>query len=332
MNKNRKKMISGILAAALIFMLSPALSPPALADSPDGNWTDDEAYYSEPERSGSIYTVDSDTELAWVAAQVNSGTSFSGYTIELDANIDLSEHFWVPIGDKSNHFQGTFDGNGHSISGLFIGTADSHDTAAVYVGLFGYVNHASIRDVSVDVSIYASFNVTNDDYGQIGGITGCMEYSTIEDCSVTGSLTSDGNGSALGGFVGSAIGSANHSGEIKNCHSSASVTSSAWAAGGFAGSLSGVSTVDCYTDGTVTGGNTYVGGFAGQLASTASKALVINCYATGSVTASGGDCVGGLIGYLYVWSNDVTVANCSAAGNVTGVLRMKIIRRADWFC
>ncbi len=238
MYKIPKRLISSILAVTLILMLPPVLSSPVLADSPAGNWTDEEAFYSEPERSGNIYTVDSDTEMAWVADQVNNGTSFSGYTIELDTNIDLSEHFWVPIGNKSSNFKGIFDGNGHTITGLRIGAADSHESTTQCIGLFGYVNQALIRDVSVDVSIYASYN----NFVQIGGITGFMEYSTIEDCSVTGSMTSTGNGSAVGGFVGCT----NNSGEIKNCHSSASVTASkAWAAGGFVGNLAGVSTVNC---------------------------------------------------------------------------------------
>lgn len=88
-----------------------------------------------------MYYITMGSELAWVALEVNSfGQTFSGKTIMLENDINLSSHNWVPIGNNGNNytFQGTFDGNNKAISGLTIGTPGSPDsTIGGDIGLLG---------------------------------------------------------------------------------------------------------------------------------------------------------------------------------------------------
>ena len=127
------------------------------------NWLDD-GNYSEPTLSGNTFLVTSPEELAWISYKVKTGSLFVNKTVKLMNNIDLSAHQWTPIGglDENNNsstsraFQGTFDGNGHTINGLKIGTESNHATYD-YCGLFGYTSDVNINNVALnDVEIYNS--------------------------------------------------------------------------------------------------------------------------------------------------------------------------------
>ena len=195
----KRRLLSIFCALALCLGLLPTV---ALADGPTGNWTDN--LTEQPsgytvDDSGDV-TISSAEGLAWLAVLVNgldghSATAFSGVTITLTADIDLSDHYWTPIGTStSNYFKGTFDGGGHTISNLTI------DTAASYVGLFGATSGAVIKNVTLDKpQVQNSAGGTSN----TGALVGYMVDSsgTVEYCAVTnGSVSSAGK--CVGGLIG----------------------------------------------------------------------------------------------------------------------------------
>ena len=205
----------------------------------------------------------------------------------------LSE--WIPIGtSSSNSYRGTFDGNGKTISGLYIkSTAD-------YQGLFGYVGtFGTVKDLSV------SGEVSGNRY--VGGVVGYnSSIGNVKNCYNTGTVS---GGEDVGGVVG------DNSGIVENCYNTGTVTGpdsgTGNRVGGVVGENSGSSiVVNCYNTGTVTGTDDYVGGVVGYNHSSGS---VTNCYNTGEV--SGNKYVGGVVGYN---DGDSTVKNCYNTGKVSG--------------
>lgn len=209
-------------------------------------------------------------------------------------NLDLSAYAsgdgWTPIGGASNLFKGSFDGNNKTITGLTI-----NRPAADRVGLFGYLyidsNVQNIRIIDA--------NVKGKD--RVGGVAGDTWGATVENCTVTGSISGVAN---VGGTVGRAS-----SGTVLNCYSSGSVTGSGNYVGGIIGYLEyAVTTVQrCYSDSSVSGADS-VGGVAGFVG----VAAVQNCYSTGNVT--GGRFVGGVAGDV----SSGSVQNCYSTGSVRG--------------
>ena len=215
--------------------------------------------------SDGSYTVTSADGLMNVAELVNGGKT--DINITLDKNIDLTGKDWTPIG-TNNSYTGTFDGGGHTITGLTFTTNDE------YAGLFGWLNRAgTVKNVVMEGVQITSNQIYG---GSIGGVAG-YSWGTIENCSVSGSVSGT---VYVGGVVGAQIG-----GSITGCSSSATVKG----------------TVD-------------VGGVAGQ---TNSSATLTACYATGNViieidpirNISGG----GLVGF----NGGNGVLACYATGNVT---------------
>jgi len=217
---------------------------------------------------------------------------------------------WVAIGDSSDRFSGSFDGNGKTITGLKI------DTSSRYQGLFGVMN----QDANVKNLGLLGVNITSSS-DSIGGITGyyggAPGSGVIEKCYVTGTITgSSSNSEHVGGIVGQLANGVT----IQNCYTSATVVGSC-RVGGISGC--NYSTIqDCYTLGDVRANDTGVldtciGGIVGANADIVSAGTVKNCYATGNIT--GWNFVGGIAGI-----NDGlgTVQNCVA-------LNINIIRLAS---
>ena len=226
------------------------------------------------------YTVTSAEGLKNLAELVNNGAT--DINITLTADIDLSGIDWTPIGIDYNHqYTGTFDGNGKTITGLTVTTSDQ------YAGLFGYLGSGgTVKNVVLE-----GVQITSDNgLGYVGGVAG-DSWGTIENCSVSGSVS----GSDVGGVVGSQWG-----GSITGCNSSATVKGMV-RAGGVAGATnSGASLTGCYATGNVTIENNttnaaYAGGVVG---SNGGSSTLTGCYATGSVTGSGSGTVyvGGVTG------------------------------------
>lgn len=245
------------------------------------------------------YTVTSAEGLKAVADIANNGNL--GINITLTENINLTDMDWTPIGIDYNHqYTGTFNGGGHTITGLTVTGSDQ------YVGLFGHIGSGgTVKDVTLEEVKIES----NNDMSAVGGVAG-RSYGTLENCSVSGS----GSGSGIaGGVVGYQSG-----GFLTGCSSSATVNAGG-VAGGVAGLTdSGATLTACYATGDVTlesinsGGN-FVGGVVGSNTSCTLKA----CYAWGSVTGSGSGTiyVGGVTGT----NDEGTLTACyHANGTVSG--------------
>ena len=248
------------------------------------------------------YTVDNEKGLKNIAKLVNDGNT--GIDITLTGNITLTGD-WTPIGTSiSNAYKGTFDGGGHTITGLTVKTSDQ------YAGLFGYIGSGGkVKDVTLkDVKIES-----NNEISDVGGVAG-QSYGNIENCSVSGSVSVSGTNSIAGGVVGYQTG-----GSITGCSSSATVNAGG-VAGGVVGLADGGATLTaCYATGDVTLvsndiGTCYAGGVVGN---NGSSSTLKACYAWGSVTGSGSGTiyVGGVTG-----SNDLgTLTACyHAKGTVSG--------------
>ena len=262
-----------------------------------GSWADgggesgaaeDLGYSIQNDGSYTVYNADG---LMNIAELVNGGKT--DINITLDTNIDLTGKDWTPIGTSSrNSYKGTFDGGGHTITGLTFTTNDQ------FVGLFGSIGYAgTVKNVMMeDVQI-----TSNRSLGFAGGVAGYSD-GTIENCSVSGSVSGT---VYVGGVVG-----AQWDGSITGCSSSATVKGTV-AVGGVAGETNvGATMAACYATGDVTleiapkkniAGGSLVGFNAGS--------NLLACYATGNVTSTGSGTgkvyIGGLLG-----SNYTTVTAC----------------------
>ena len=253
------------------------------------------AYPGYTDDGNGNYTVTSAEGLKNIAELVNGGKT--DINITLDKNIDLTGKEWTPIGTSSSSYTGTFDGGGHTITGLTI-----NQSATSNVGLFasiaegGTVKNLTLKDV----------NITAD--SNAGAIAG-ENRGTIENCSVSGSVTSSSNNSYVGGITGW-----NYRGTITDCHSSATVEGKAYV-GGIAGQSDATITA-CYSTGSVTAtkNNTTGYSFAGGVVGYNNGAVLIACYATDSVSG-GGDFVGGVVGSN---ENGTLTACYHATGKVSG--------------
>ena len=264
-----------------------------------GSWADGGGESGAAEDLGYIYdsntksyTVYNANGLMNIAELVNGGKSDINITIDTD--IDLTGKDWTPIGtDYDNSYKGTFDGGGHTITGLTFTTNDE------YAGLFGWLNRAgTVKNVVMEGVQITSNQIYG---GSIGGVVG-YSWGTIENCSVSGSVSGT---VYVGGVVGAQIG-----GSITGCSSSATVKGTV-DVGGVAGQTNSSATLTaCYATGNVTieinpakniAGGSLVGMNAGS--------SLLACYATGNVTSTGSSTgkvhIGGFLG-----NNYTTVTAC----------------------
>ena len=248
--------------------------------------------------SNGSYNVTSADGLMNIAKLVNGGKT--DINITLDTDIDLTGKDWTPIGtDFHNSYTGTFDGGGHTITGLTFTTNDEN------AGLFGYLNRAgTVKNVVMEGVQITSNQIYG---GSIGGVVGSSLGGTIENCSVSGSVSGT---VYVGGVVGAQI-----DGSITGCSSSATVKGMV-DVGGVAGQTNSSATLTaCYATGNVTieinpakniAGGSLVGMNAGS--------SLLACYATGNVTSTGSSTgkvhIGGFLGNNYTtvtagyWKNN----------------------------
>ena len=263
-----------------------------------GDWADGGGESGEAEDLGYIYDSNTNTYtvynadglLAWnEAAQKDRSINCT-----LTADIDLTGKDWSPIGTNFyNSYTGTFDGGGHTIMGLTVTTNDQ------YVGLFGRLGKAgTVKNVVMD-----GIQITcNHRLGYAGGVAGFSWGGTIENCSVSGSVSGT---ICAGGVVG-----IQWEASITGCSSSATVKGMVQV-GGVAGETnSGATMAACYATGNVTIeidpiNNILGGGLVGFNAGSS----VLACYATGNVTSTGSSTgkvhIGGFLG-----NNYTTVTAC----------------------
>ncbi|WP_233399805.1 fimbrillin family protein [Segatella copri] len=242
--------------------------------------------------SNGSYTVTSADGLMNIAKLVNGGKS--DINITLDTDNDLTGKDWTPIGtDYDNSYKGTFDGGGHTITGLTFTTNDK------YAGLFGWLNKAgTVKNVVMEGVQITSNQIYG---GSIGGVAG-YSWGTIENCSVSGSVSGT---VYVGGVVGAQI-----DGSITGCSSSATVKGMV-DVGGVAGQTNSSATLTaCYATGNVIieidpVKNISGGGLVGFNGGNG----VLACYATGNVTSTGSS-TGNVHIFGFLGDNYTTVTAC----------------------
>ena len=264
-----------------------------------GSWVDGGGESGEAEDLGYIYDSNTKTYTVYnadglmnIAELVNGGKT--DINITLTADIDLTGKNWTPIGtDYDNSYKGTFDGGGHTITGLTFTTNDE------YVGLFGWLNRAgTVKNVVMEGVQITSHQIYG---GSIGGVVG-YSWGTIENCSVSGSVSAT---VSVGGVVG-----VQRDGSITGCSSSATVKGTLYV-GGVAGWTNfGATLTACYATGNVIieiapTQNISGGGLVGFN----DGISLLSCYATGNVTSTGSSTgyvhIGGFLG-----DNYTTVTAC----------------------
>lgn len=286
------------------------------------------------------YTIRTAEELAYFAQLVNGGNDFSGKTVTLARDIDLSavchpadeesgiaEASWTPIGLASAFFTGTFNGQHHTTSSLFIAKASNNE----YAALFGKVGQ---KGEIIDLIVSGTITVTSKESSQLyvagivavgcGTISGCKNEVVINITGKTeGESSISGAAIFVGGIVGDRFGSSdtpkNTASTVVNCLNSGAITVTDNLGSIYIGGISArfAKTDNCWNTADVTvrgniGSPTRIGGIIGQ---SAAKDIVINCYNNGAVTAVNIDAeVGGIAGRV----GKGNINNCYNWGDVTG--------------
>lgn len=266
-----------------------------------GNWADGGGESGEAEDLGysiqndDSYTVYNANGLMNVAELVNGGKT--DINITLDKNIDLTGKVWTPIGtDYDNAYTGTFDGGGHTITGLTITTNDQ------YAGLFGYLGNFNNGAATVKNVVMDGIQITcNHRLGYAGGVAG-YSRGTIENCSVSGSISGT---VSVGGVVG-----VQRDRPITGCSSSATVKGMVQVGGVAGQTIFGATLTACYATGNVTieiDRTQDISG--GGLVGTNGGKGVRACYATGNVTSTGSS-TGNVHIFGLLGDNYTTVTAC----------------------
>ena len=279
----KKRLLALLLVLAMVFSLMPAA---LAADTVDVSALPE--YTAGADTSaGAAYKISTEESLRAFAAAVkadggNGTYNLSGVSFYLANDVALTGT-WTPVGNAASYpgdfFAGTFDGCGHTISGLNV------QGSVVNQGLFAAINQATIR--SLNVSGVVSCGTKN----YIGGIVGKVQDGTIENCSFSGSVT--------GGYTGGIAGGQNSNNvTISGCVNAADVTGTT--AGGILGYWGTAATIqNCYNTGSITGSDK-AGGIVGQL----KKGTIENCYSIGDIGGKASQ-----KGGIFAFSN-ATVKNC----------------------
>ena len=232
-----------------------------------GSWVDGGGESGAAEDLGYIYDSNTNTYTVYnadglmnVAELVNGGKT--DINITLDKNIDLTGKGWTPIGtDYDNSYTGTFDGGGHTITGLTVTTNDE------YAGLFGYLGNFGNAAGTVKNVVMDGIQITcNHRLGYAGGVAG-FSWGTIENCSVSGSISGTVS-------VGGVAGQTSFGATLTACYATGNVIieidrTQNISGGGLVGFNDGISLLSCYATGNVTStgsgtGNVHIGGFLGD--------------------------------------------------------------------
>lgn len=279
----KKRLLALLLVLTMVFSLMPAA---LAADTVDVSALPE--YTADADTSaGAAYKISTEESLRAFAAAVKAddgkGTyNLSGVSFYLANDIALTGA-WTPVGNGvsavKDFFAGTFDGCGHTISGLNV------QGSTVNQGLFAAINKATIRNLNVSGTV--SCGTKN----YVGGIVGKVQDGTIENCSFSGSVT--------GGYTGGIAGGLNSNNvTISGCVNAADVTGTT--AGGILGYWKNTAAIrDCYNTGSVTG-SAKAGGIVGQL----SSGTIENCYSIGDIGGKASQ-KGGIFAF-----SSATVKNC----------------------
>ncbi len=265
-----------------------------------------------------VYGIASEKQLQWFAAKVNGGdTAISG---KLTANIDLTGiENWTPMGSQKQPFTGSFDGDGHSITGMSITfNSDDKSVGAPYLGLFGYVKgtadkKAEIKNLKLSGKLDITENYRNS-FAYSGGLVGGAEYVSFTDVTVDVAVTAK-QGTApypwsyIGGFAGTVTNA-----DFLRCVNNGTVTSDGDYVSGFVPKSEKTTYTACANNGAITG-RTKVGGIGADVKSTRAT----DCGNTGAISlveyGTGNQEIGGLFARICYGS---ALTRCYNTGAVTG--------------
>ena len=303
--------------------------------TPKGSWADNaaSAFDGGSGTEEDPYQIATAEQLAYLAVKANEGTlhTLGDYYI-LTNNIDLSAHQWVPIdrgtSQESKYFDGYFNGNGKTITGLYVDESTDGYLAGLFGLLTGQVTDLTIEDAYVKTAgenssagilagrisnsgtkvtnCHVSGTVESDVFA--GGLTGYASYTEFESCSAKAKVSATGNN--IGGFIGEGFAAS-----FTDCAAEGSVTGS-WCCGGFAGVIwYNAKAEHCIADVNVTATDWNTGGFVGY---TEQNTSISDCVALGNVSnpiTSTTTKLGGFVGSM---DNSISIQNCHAAGTVQG--------------
>ena len=301
---------------------------PALGhDNNDDGYCDRCQHYVavKPSQENGVYLIAKPYHLAWFRDYVNgtivdesevAGTTHLSASAMLTADIDLKNYChaaedgkellsWIPIGNEKNRWKGNMDGQGHTISNLYIKTAQN------FVGLFGITDGATIQDLIFDYAKVENVRTTKTSYTGILAGRAYANYrlhikgiKTTKNCTVIGQ-------EYTGGIVGSA------KINLENCENHSSVKGT-YKVGGIAGSNESRNFKRCTNYGTVENDGDYTGGIIGHIYETS----IEDCANYGKITSKG-SCVGGIVGlsrYNSSIQNVFSYGDVSNTGNYSGII------------
>lgn len=305
--------------------------------TPKGSWADNaaSAFAGGTGTKEDPYQIATAEQLAYLAARANEGTLYSlGDYYILTNNIDLSAHQWVPIGrgtsQESKYFDGYFNGNGKTITGLYV----DESTDGYLAGLFGLLMTGQVTDLTIE-DAYVKTAGENSSAGILagrisnsgtkvtnchvsgtvesevcaGGLVGYASYTEFDGCSAKAEVSATKHN--IGGFIGEGFAAS-----FTDCAAEGSVTGS-WCCGGFAGIIwyNDAKAEHCIADVNVTATDWNTGGFVGC---TERNTSISDCVALGDVSnpvTANSTKLGGFVGSM---DNSISIQNCRAAGTVQG--------------
>lgn len=293
-----------------------AVAIPAVALAVQTAW--DGETYTEPRKDtdGKTYLIGSPDELMWFnqnAQMTDSARLTADIRINEDVTADTASLYkWTPISNYDKRYTGSFDGAGHTVSGLYIATTSGTKCTA----MFGYAGTGSMIS-----NLTLADSIINGTANYTGGIAG--DAYDMQNCHVLKSVTVTGTQ-----YVGGVAGYVDHS--ISKCSNAATVTASSSYVGGVTGYMFGETMLKCYNTGSVTGASS-VGGLTGSIYN---NGTVDSCYNTGAVTATSTKGIaGGLLGSFRYGtlrnSYTATAPTAQNAGSVAGRLENALSRTVE---
>ena len=274
----------------------------------------------KPSEENGVYLIAKPCHLAWFRDYVNgtivndgeaAGTAHSSASAKLTADIDLKNYChaaedgkellsWIPIGNGDNHWTGKMDGQAHTISNLYIKTAQN------YVGLFGSTNDATIQNLIFDCAKVENVSTTNTKTDYTGILVGCAYAYTNSPAHIKGIKTTN-NCTVIGQVrTGGILGEANIN--LENCGNLSSVKGTS-NVGGIAGFSCYKNIKRCTNYGTIENDGSYIGGIIGYVIETS----IEDCANYGKITSTGWT-VGGIAGQT---GNNSSIQNVFSYGDVT---------------
>lgn len=294
------------------------------------NWYSDSTYYNTNwSGSGSLedpYIIANASDLAGLAYSVNNlANNYTNSYFKQTADIDLSEHYWNPIGDSSRYFSGNYDGGSFTITGLF-----TTDSSSMYRGLFGRIqvssNNIEIKNINIKDSIIYGATGTGGIVGHVSFYNNSYNFKIL-NCNNYAEI--NGYSDSVGGIVGYiGIFAQSINIEIENCKNYGAVNNNLNSTGGILGcfhvnsnytEISSLTINDCSNEGYIKGLSN-VGGIIGYFNLCSSKMNITNCFNSAKIEGQGN--LGGLLGSCNVYNSSnisLSIESCYNIGeSITG--------------